>query len=225
MEGNHFFTILGESDKLNPYWALLIRGLTAYLDGAKRVFAGTPYQVGVYGSYRTIESLDADWYWQTYAWSGGRVSQRANMIQCRNGVNMAGGSNDLNVAWGDPGCWAAPKDVSRPDMPLLRRDDRCWQVSVLQVLLGQHGYSTGGIDGIYGPATERAVKEYQTRSGLGADGIAGPATWMSLWPEEDKTDPRDAEIGLLRTQVLTLRAERDALMERVRAAVEILKEV
>jgi hypothetical protein len=35
-------------------------------------------------------------------------------------------------------------------------------------------------DGIYGPGTERAVREYQKRNGLTADGIVDPATWNLL---------------------------------------------
>lgn len=36
-------------------------------------------------------------------------------------------------------------------------------------------------DGIYGPATEKAVKAYQKRKGLSADGIVGPATWEMMF--------------------------------------------
>ena len=37
------------------------------------------------------------------------------------------------------------------------------------------------IDGLFGPATRRAVIEYQNFAGLTADGIVGPATWNSLF--------------------------------------------
>jgi len=36
------------------------------------------------------------------------------------------------------------------------------------------------VDGIFGPATENAVKEFQQSEGLAVDGIVGPATWNAL---------------------------------------------
>src|SRR5919106_3140560 len=36
-------------------------------------------------------------------------------------------------------------------------------------------------DGIFGPETDTAVRQYQTRAGLEVDGIVGPATWGSLF--------------------------------------------
>lgn len=36
------------------------------------------------------------------------------------------------------------------------------------------------VDGIYGPKTKQAVREFQKRNGLQDDGIAGPATWRAM---------------------------------------------
>src|SRR5918996_1117337 len=36
-------------------------------------------------------------------------------------------------------------------------------------------------DGIFGPQTDTAVRQYQSRAGLQVDGIVGPATWGSLF--------------------------------------------
>lgn len=61
-------------------------------------------------------------------------------------------------------------------------------VTYLQELLVQYGYDIGehGVDGIFGPDTEAAVRLYQENNAdaygrqLVVDGIVGPKTWSSL---------------------------------------------
>src|SRR5262249_43712169 len=36
------------------------------------------------------------------------------------------------------------------------------------------------VDGIFGPQTEQAVKEFQQEANLAVDGIVGPKTWAAL---------------------------------------------
>ncbi|MFI7410881.1 peptidoglycan-binding protein [Streptomyces sp. NPDC049627] len=54
------------------------------------------------------------------------------------------------------------------------------EVAEVQCLLRRAGISPGGIDGIFGPLTERAVRQLQERAGLVVDGIVGPHTWKAL---------------------------------------------
>ena len=70
--------------------------------------------------------------------------------------------------------------TTQPDDASLRPGDEGERVRQLQEDLVALGYSTGGVDGKYGPATEEAVREFQTSSGLVVDGVAGAATLAAL---------------------------------------------
>jgi peptidoglycan hydrolase-like protein with peptidoglycan-binding domain len=50
----------------------------------------------------------------------------------------------------------------------------------LQDSLAQLGYYKGAIDGIYGPLTEQAVRDFQTDADLPVDGVVGIGTLMAL---------------------------------------------
>lgn len=67
-------------------------------------------------------------------------------------------------------------------LPLLMRNSRGEAVRALQQQLIGMGYDCGeaGADGEFGPATEKAVKKYQSSSGLPADGVAGIATRKAM---------------------------------------------
>lgn len=60
--------------------------------------------------------------------------------------------------------------------PFLRGRD----VIELQKILKSFGFNPGPIDGIFGPLTEKAVREFQMSVGLTPDGIVGPQTleWL-----------------------------------------------
>jgi N-acetylmuramoyl-L-alanine amidase len=59
---------------------------------------------------------------------------------------------------------------------MLRGDD----VANLQTRLLEMGFNTGRVDGIFGPATEKAVKDFQRSVGAPVDGSCGPQTLISL---------------------------------------------
>lgn len=57
----------------------------------------------------------------------------------------------------------------------VKKGSRCALVSTVQSLLNNHGYRLK-VDGIFGPKTEAAVREFQNRVNIVIDGIAGPTT-------------------------------------------------
>ncbi len=54
------------------------------------------------------------------------------------------------------------------------------EVKAIQQELKDRGLYSGEVDGIFGSATESAVKRFQTQQGLTADGVAGPQTLAKL---------------------------------------------
>ena len=60
--------------------------------------------------------------------------------------------------------------------PFFRGDD----VRQLQLWLNSIGFRTEPIDGVFGPSTEKAVREFQENAGLTTDGIVGPSTLAAL---------------------------------------------
>ena len=62
----------------------------------------------------------------------------------------------------------------------LRRGSKGDDVSAVQKRLKQWGYYDGAVDGIFGAATERAVKLFQKKNGLKVDGIIGSATAAAM---------------------------------------------
>lgn len=70
---------------------------------------------------------------------------------------------------------------ARPSVPTLREGSRGPAVTHLQRELTQKGYSTHGVDGIFGPKTLAAVIAFQkSHHGLTPNGIVGPLTWKAL---------------------------------------------
>ena len=62
------------------------------------------------------------------------------------------------------------------NVDLMRGDD----VAALQTRMTEMGFDCGRVDGIYGPRTEAAVKDFQKSVGATVDGKCGPATIIAL---------------------------------------------
>ena len=68
------------------------------------------------------------------------------------------------------------RSLNLQETPLMRGDD----VAALQSRLTEMGFDCGRVDGIYGPRTELAVKDFQKSVGATVDGKCGPATIIAL---------------------------------------------
>lgn len=96
--------------------------IEAYLRAAATEL-GTSYGTGVYGSYDVVEEMSrrgaAQYFWQTYAWSSGKKSPRANVWQYQNGVTVAGHQVDLNESYGGEGWW----NTEGGEEPMMKPED------------------------------------------------------------------------------------------------------
>lgn len=66
----------------------------------------------------------------------------------------------------------------------LKNGSRGSNVRLLQEHLASMGYYDFEIDGMFGPATQAAVLEFQVQNALNADGIVGPRTFKLLGMEK-----------------------------------------
>ena len=64
--------------------------------------------------------------------------------------------------------------------PMVKKGARGNITKLLQEKLVSLGYITNGVDGIFGPGTNNAVRLYQKSNGLIADGIVGKNTWRKI---------------------------------------------
>jgi peptidoglycan hydrolase-like protein with peptidoglycan-binding domain len=72
--------------------------------------------------------------------------------------------------------------------PTLKKGSKQPEVKDLQEALKALGFSPGKVDGVFGTATEQAVKKFQASVGLDVDGVAGPITWLNI-DEADQSEP------------------------------------
>ena len=74
---------------------------------------------------------------------------------------------------------------------LLKRGSYGPQVARVQQLLAALGFDPGAVDGVFGAATEAALRAFQTAAGIGVDGEFGGESFAALWnynkPEKEET--------------------------------------
>ena len=86
----------------------------------------------------------------------------------------------FTIGGSEDGSPAVVPDTSVADQPTLWRGATGPAVRRLQTLLAGLGYGGVAPDGIFGPRTEVAVREFQAARGLVVDGVVGRQTWSAL---------------------------------------------
>lgn len=125
----------------------------------------------------------ADWTGAQHLYPGSVATQFAN-------PPASGGHYDLSITNGTWPGGATPTPAPAPtpqgltfmpvNLPVLQPGiPPSSYTKNLQVLLNTHAGNLA-VDGLYGPATTQAVKNFQTVCGLSVDGIVGPNTWAEL---------------------------------------------
>lgn len=87
--------------------------------------------------------------------------------------------------------------------PFMRGED----VATLQSKLGSLGFDAGRVDGIFGPDTSKALKDFQRNTGLPVDGICGPTTvdeLLRVFGRSETNIHSIREMEFIRTQTRSL---------------------
>jgi peptidoglycan hydrolase-like protein with peptidoglycan-binding domain len=102
------------------------------------------------------------------------------------GPNTKAALYAASVSGGRPA--PAPQVDLRTACGLLQRGSSGSCVSTLQGLLNGRGAGLA-VDGLFGPATDGAVRSFQAANGLAVDGIVGPATKDALYGQASPPPP------------------------------------
>ncbi len=123
------------------------------------------WQYSDHGSVPGInERVDLD------VWFGSPAELAAYSPQSGTSPQAPAGNNS-------PGGDVAPVNTSQP---LLSQGNAGDAVKRLQQLLLAKGFDPGPLDGVFGPRTLAAVRDFQREGSLSVDGVVGPQTWGAL---------------------------------------------
>jgi len=92
-------------------------------------------------------------------------------------IIKAGGYNGWNSGGGGQAVYF---DISMPYLAKSGYTSTGEEVKTVQLLMNAMHYGDLEVDGIFGSATDQAVKRFQKTRGLDQDGIVGPDTWRYL---------------------------------------------
>ncbi len=93
---------------------------------------------------------------------------------------QAGNGLEANGVVG-PDTWQALPDPDMQGLPGMQLGSQGEAVALFQRCLRREGFFEGGlIDGVFGPSTVDATKQFQAAMGIDIDGTAGDESWEFL---------------------------------------------
>ncbi|MFI8166219.1 glycoside hydrolase domain-containing protein [Streptomyces sp. NPDC085931] len=151
-----------------------------------------------YAWWNGAADTDTGPYVPSTHWSGHqRIHQYAGEVtESYGGYPITIDRDYLDVGTGtspQPGCTGANLDF--PAYGTLRGGSTGPLVRAAQCLLRAAGHDPGTPDGIFGPATTTAVRNFQSGAGLTADGVIGSRTWTALLSLGSTPTLRDGATG------------------------------
>lgn len=134
-----------------------------------------------------------------FDWHGDGVSDHVGLVEGNNGSylqTIEGNTSDASAgnggkvlrrtrAYSTVICVIRPKYTGAQSgdyRPTLAQGDTGQYVTKMQELLRAYGWDVEA-DGVFGQATDSALREFQRAVGLDADGYCGPNTWAALEDE------------------------------------------
>lgn len=105
----------------------------------------------------------------------------ANTIKAGIKVLQQAMNLDYGAGLSVDGIWGSKSEAAL-GKHTVRRGERQYMVTALQILLMLKGYYPNGVEnpGHFGEGCEKAVRQYQKDHGIGVDGVAGYKTFKSL---------------------------------------------
>jgi hypothetical protein len=157
-------------------------GFDSYVFAESLRQARDPRVKYVISNGRIFSSTTSPWVWRKYTGSNPHKSHCHISVLAEKKHYDHDGDWQFGAGGGVP-VPPPPEEVR----PLLKKGSRGENVKTVQRLL------LCSADGIFGSATEFAVKTFQRGAGLAADGVVGPLTWTELDKLEEV--PRTIESG------------------------------
>lgn len=102
----------------------------------------------------------------------------------------------------------------------LRKGSTHIEVKLLQWTLNHYGLKTT-VDGFFGVATDKNVRQYQADKGLKVDGIVGTNTWAALYGEHKKPSEPEGELPAELRNLMDIAPEHQFTLHEGSARIEV----